>query len=463
MPGLLDVLKTPQGFGLLLSGIASAGTGNQSFINNNIAMNDAFQDMAIKREAMEEKRRQRETLARLPGLMQAFTTGVEPQDLGVGENTPAGSVMVDLPMSPARRAAVQGETMGLLSEIAPETMAKGVLGALFTPDQGREPPADIRIMKELGLPLTVAGFEQFNKLKGSGDANAFKGLLDQAQLQKLLLDMENDRKTRGDAAAEKDQKFKLDERAANRNLEDLFELAQLNEDLKDTSLQAGLPASDYRRALLGVKVAASEALGSKEQTQLREQIGKFDRLRKGLKNIVINNKDRFGNNFTNQMQTLLEGASANPDIMPEAIDSILGQLATHITDTSEIMGYDLKNRDRAQEFVERMKGSKPRASAPVVDLGGAAAEFRRDVDAAKATVGGAVDRVREAAPGAVAAGKKAVEDAAVAAKPFLNRAADIARLTIDKIQAITDDDIKAMTEEQKKALLKRVNELKGGK
>lgn len=464
MPGILDFIKNPQNIGLLLAGIGSAGTGDQSYIDDVIGMRKSFQDMEIKREILAERKRQQEATKKLPSLMSAMMSGVESQDLGVGANTPAGSVMVDLPMTAQRRAGLQGEALGLLGEIAPDTMAKGLLESLFKPDQGREDPADLRIMDANGYPRTREGFAAYNRDKAAGgEGGGFKDLLERAQLNKLLGDAEADRTARGNAAADKDQKFKLDQRAANRNMDDLFELSDLNDKLKGTSLQPGLPLPDWRRAVMGFKVAGLESLGDKEQGALREQIGTYDRLRKGLNNLIINNKDRFGTSFTNQMQTLLENASANPNIMPEAIDHILGQMASQIVDTSDILGFELKSRDQGLEFVDRMKVSKPRPGGPVVDLSGTVDELGRDFQAAKETVGGAVNRARAAAPGAVAAGKEAVGDAVAAAKPFLSRAADIARLTRDKIDAISADDIKQMTDDQKRALLKRINELKAGR
>jgi hypothetical protein len=460
MPGLLDILQTPQGLGMLLAGIGSAGTGNPRYIDNTIAMQGAFQDLAARRQAMEERQQRQRALARLPSLLGAFT-GEDDGATGAGAVDDMG-----VPTGPAEFAGApqarpsKSEALGLLAQIAPDTAVHGLFEAIVNGSGSRRgAPAAIQEMQALGIPLTPQGFEQYNKLKGTANGGDLKGLLDSLNIVKLKGDIGDAATKRDKEALDTKQEFDTKERSANRSLDDLFELADLNSKVKDTPLQPGLPFPEWRRAIVSGKVALAESLGAKDQDKLREQIGYYDRLRKGLNNIIINNTQRFGSNFTNQMETLLENASANPAIMPEAIDNILGQLSERLVDDSEIHGYDLKNRDKALDFIKQMKASKPTGPKPVVDLTDSVTDAKGAYDTAKGAVTSAIDKATAAAPGVIAAGKDAVDAAAAVIKPMMLRAADIGRLTKDRIAALNEQDIAKMTAEQKAALHRRMKDL----
>jgi hypothetical protein len=463
MAGLLDYFSSPEGIGTLLAGIGTVGTQG-SGVDDIMAMRAQRQNMAMKRQAMEDAQKRREALARLPSLLGAFTG----EDTAPADASYQGVDDMGVPTGPARAAQVMGpgqgpsksEALGLLAQIAPDTAVHGLFEAIVNGSGSRRgAPAAIQEMQALGLPLTPDGFAQYNKLKATANGGDLKGLLDSLNILKLKGDISDAATKRDKEATDTKQDFQTKERSANRSLDDLFELADLNGKVKDGPLQPGLPFPEWRRAIVSGKVAFAESLGAKDQDKLREQIGYYDRLRKGLNNIIINNTQRFGSNFTNQMETLLENASANPAIMPEAIDNILGQLSERLVDDSEIHGYDLKSRDKALDFIKQMKASKPTGPKPVVDLTDSVTDAKGAYDTAKGAVSSAIDKATAAAPGVIAGAKGALDTAAGVVKPMMLRAADLGRLTKEKIAALNEQDIAKMTAEQKTALHKRMKDL----
>lgn len=410
MAGLLDVLKTPEGLGLLMSGVGSAVSGDPRFLNNNVQLQAAFDDLQMRRQAVAEGARKKQRLAQLPGLLadlQAY-----PADL-----------------QPGRKM----EAMGLLAEFAPEAAMTGLLGEVFPKrEEVRSSPEEARMMRELNIPLTEEGYARFKQLRGTGDANALAAIRDALEISKLRGEIGDKNAERGRTEDQRTKDRALAERGFNRNLGQLRELSGLNEELRGTLLEAGVPFSDLRRALASGGAFLGEKVGY-NTSQLKDKVAKADRLSKGLNDIIIENKDRFGQNFTNNMLDLLQRSSANKDIAPEAINSILGKLTEQILDVSDIEGYNISDIEAATDFAKRMKLPLEELPLnPVVDMPGA-------IEAVRAGAGRAADA------------------AGTAARDVVVRAADIARMSEDQIRKL---DVDNMTPELLQAIEQRVMQLR---
>lgn len=402
--------------GLLASGMGSTMNGDPRALNSNLAMQAGFADLNAQRAQLKERARRQAGMARLPGLLTRMDEG----------------------------AADRGEIMGLLSDVAPEAMVTGLLGEMFAkPEADRSEPADLRMMRALGIEPTPENYAKFKAIGGdAAGAHGIDGALKQLQMQKLLDEMRDRTDARAETAAEKQKKRRLAETSLNRNFGKLEDLAALNDQIKGTVVETGVPLSSWRRA--GASGAASLGrIAGFDTAKLQDNITASDRLAKGLNDLVIETIDRFGDQLTNDKLALLQSASANPNITPEAISSILGAISESMLDAADIEGYNVADPDRVTTFIKRMKTPAARgAEPPMVDVPRLAGD-------ARARAGRAVDA------GAELAGE-AADVAAEVVDQVATRAADIARMTVEEIE---DLDIDALTAEQLEALDARLKKL----
>ena len=133
MSGFLELLKSPQNLGILLSSLASATSGDPKHLQSSLLLQEGFNRNSLLRQRLNDRARRKEAIAAIPGLL-SEQTGV--QDLSVGD-TPAGSVTANLkrPTDATSQQNRQDKVLGLLAEGAPETFAHGLLGNILQPAQ----------------------------------------------------------------------------------------------------------------------------------------------------------------------------------------------------------------------------------------------------------------------------------------------------------------------------------------
>lgn len=385
-----------------------------------LALNDA------RRNAISDRARRENSIGE---LAQMLTPPLPPQDLSVGA-TPRGSVMASLAQS---RQSPDSRMIGLLADIAPEPVVSGLLDQMFPSARSDRIPTDARMMQMLGLPLTQENYVKFKSIGQPG-----LDPLQQTQLQRNWLEIQKLIGEQKKTETETTQTAAQKRVSANRGIEALTEIASLNDALGGTFMQPGLSMPDLRRAGASAYLTASEWLGL-PQDELAQNITNYDEMGKLLNDVIIQNQSRFGSNFTNNMLSLLQSASANPAIMPGAIDSILGQMSQKIIDDAEIGGYALDDLDAAKALVSRKKNARARTPRePIID----GPKLGKD---AKAMIEGAADAAGSAVTGAIDWTKR--------------NANAIGRMTLDQVQSVDLAQLKQFTQEQRAAYQKRMDEL----
>jgi len=345
MPGLLEKFgPTLQGIGGALAVGANpllgllAGPGIKASRDRRALENEAL------RGGVDQQRRIAEAQDQLQGLLARTTKQPDRQIPLERLDGPPTTTTIQGRFEPTVSTPEgQRELLGLLGTIAPQQAATGLLSR----DQ-RAAPADIRTMQSLGIPLTPEGFKAFNELKGD-DIDSLTGRLD-AEIKLLQLQRETaEEKERLKDEVQDKQRFA---NSVNRNLSNIDNLASLNRNLQGTFLETGLPLSDIRRATQAGAAGIGQLLGA-DTKEASKALADFDKLNKGLNDLVIETMDRFGNNLTNDKLTLLQNASANVNIAPEAIASILANVAEIYLEQADLNDVKVPNRTDFEALITR--------------------------------------------------------------------------------------------------------------
>lgn len=228
-------------------------------------------------------------------------------------------VTADVPLPPAmaaqRAQSERGEVLGLLGQIAPESVAQGILGQVF-PQGERAEPADLRMMDALGIPRTPEGFEQFNRMKGDGGID---DLLKRLQADALIREREKETKEAAQAETEA-------ARSIQSRLSRATHLIELTDSLEGTFLEPGSFGIEGRRTLASGGAEVLDLLGFDDRAeQIRQNVANFDKMRKEA-NAFVNDilADLTGQVSEMRIQAIKSGM-ANENISPPAIRSIMGQ------------------------------------------------------------------------------------------------------------------------------------------
>lgn len=246
------------------------------------------------------------------------------------------------------------ETLGLLARAEPELFSQGLLGQVFQgPQQQRAEPADIRSLRAVGIdPASPEGREiVLDRLRSQG---ATDEALQALQLQLTSFGLEEKRRQRRQEEDTEAKQRRGLELATRRNLRRVQKLADINQDLRGTFFEAGIPFPDLRRDTVAGVNAALEAAGV-DRSQQQQTVAKFDTFRKDLSDLIIDTIDRFGGNITNQQLALLEEASAGPGVSPETVASRLADVAEIQLDSARTEGIELENEDALREFIAQQR------------------------------------------------------------------------------------------------------------
>lgn len=305
------------------------------------------------------------------------------------------------------------QMLGLLAQANPNAFSQTAIQGLLGPQQERSDPADLRMMDAIGLPRTPEGFAQFQGLKAD-DGN--KGMLDALNLQIQGLQLANMKREQ----EREDQQIRetrlTRENSIRRGLEQTQKIADLTLELEGTALSAGLPASEWRRRGLGAISAVGGALGL-DVEDLNKNLTAFDELKKGLNDqlITLMSAGSLGQATDSKLQQYRDSL-ASPDTQPGAVMEIQAGIAETLLDQADVLRFDLPNRDEIEASIQRMRGYQQPGTETVFDVPAAAGATRRSVV----------------------------------------RAADIGRMSLEKIRSL---DVDALTQEQRDALARRLDEL----
>lgn len=191
----------------------------------------------------EIERRKLSGLERLPGLLSDQTTVQDPR-LETGLLNLEGGVD---PLSiPGRRRSVpaastpegQAELLGALTDISPQTGVQGLLSSIL-PQTQRAAPAVVRVADELGLTGEDRNDFIRKNFNPNAGAEAQQATIDLMQAQIQLLNATDDRER---TIAEEGVERAEFNNSLNTTVDNLFELADVNEQLSSTGQRPGFGA-----------------------------------------------------------------------------------------------------------------------------------------------------------------------------------------------------------------------------
>jgi hypothetical protein len=238
--------------------------------------------------------------------------------------------------------------------------------------QERADPNVIRALVMAGIdPKSPQGQEIVIKsLTGGNDQ------LEAIQAQ-LAIDQRRDQLARDRAADE--QKTAEANRARvqmgntlRRSINQTADIASLTEKLEGSFLEAGMPASSWRRTGASLLAGAGSALGM-DTGKLETDLVNFDKLKKGMSD-QLNNLVSTGSlgQVTNDKLQSFRDALANTETSPGAVMSIQAGIAEALLEEADAQGVEVENRSQVEANIKRWRAYEPstdeQAPVPIESL-----------------------------------------------------------------------------------------------
>ena len=300
MPNLQGLLGNPMfnmGVGLLGAGGRQQGpqqsTGQRFMqgVSSGNAMTQQFQQMQAQRDALSAQKRKQEAMAKITNLL----------------NNPVANT----PAAPNAVQQQQAQVQGLLSQAAPEEFLKQSISGLFSPQQQPKTSAKMNDWIAMGgNPQDIAGFQKFSNPSDP---------LQDAQLVKLMADMQNDMAIRRAEDEERYTKKETMKLGIESGVQDMVELYKINKRLENSPLQSGVPLGEMRRALSGGVKGISDFFNVDSSTAAALNAD-YDLFKKISTSFAVNSQDRLGSNF--QLQSTMD-ANANLAAAPAANNYVI--------------------------------------------------------------------------------------------------------------------------------------------
>ena len=259
-------------------------------------------------------------------------------------------------------------------------LAQSQMQAQQDQSQGVTPgPSDIQAMKALGYPLTPDGFKSYNADQGQPGGSAADAL---AAIQaQLAVDSRRDqiaRDRRADEVASREEGIKHTQlrNTLSSGIQQTSDLAELTDKLEGTFLEAGMPASTWRRTGASLIAGAGAALGM-DTRELEGNIANFDKLKKGLSDQLINlmSTGELGQGTNNKLQAF-QNALATTETSPGAIMSIQAGIAQTLLDEADAQGIEIRGRDDIEAKIDRWRHYESEQGEAVVDAPAIATRVR---------------------------------------------------------------------------------------
>lgn len=305
------------------------------------------------REKLLEQRRRKQALERLPGILGA------PERMPEGEALPPGGGVL------ATKDQRQGELMGILTQIAPEQMAVGLLNQMF-PGQERAEPAPVRIARVLADPNESPEVKKQLQAQISADdrSDELANLVRSLQAEQLGRQLETEQDETNRKRIEAEQSILV-------GTERIREMAEINNRLRDTAGETGLGFADLRARALGPFSELVGFFGGDQQrarqvavdVQRLEQITATEALQ-SLFSGEIN-----AGTLTNQKISTFFTTKPGLTRLPEVNEKIFADMLQTKLDVAKNMGFEIAGRQELEQLVETLRSGRAGSGGTGTDLG----------------------------------------------------------------------------------------------
>lgn len=230
------------------------------------------------------------------------------------------------PQPPASIAAPAGlqqqRMMGLLAQAAPEQFASQMIQSQFA--QPRALPREAALAQQMfpGEPLETSVPKVVAMMNPQNPQDALDTQKTLLEIQKLMADLRSGQQEQEQAEEQEQIQTGVNQNSIDTSISTIGGIAQNLNKIKGTMLQPGAPAPNFRRLASGALSFGREMLGldSSKQQELNTAL---DLVNKDLNGLILDTIQNFGGNLTVQQTRILEEASANENITPQAIASVL--------------------------------------------------------------------------------------------------------------------------------------------
>lgn len=253
--------------------------------------------------------------------------------------------------------------------------AKLVQAQLAQSQQGGQDPSAVRTLVAAGIdPASPEGRDILVKsLSGGGVGDQLAAIQAQLAIEQRRDQIDRDRATDARTAEEDRVKKVQLGNTLKSGITQTANLAELTQKLEGSFLEAGMPASTWRRTGASVLAGTGAALGM-DTRELERDIASFDKLKKGLSDQLINlmgSSDNMGQ-ATNSKLTQYQNALATTETSPGAIMSIQAGIAQTLLEEADAQGIEISGRDAIEANIAKWRHYESDPAAAVVDVPAAA-------------------------------------------------------------------------------------------
>lgn len=351
--GLLSVAgpsRQPQSLGTgLLRGLTAAQQAQQAQLRNQAV-----------REQLEARARQREAQQRLAGLLQpgiSVDTGALPTagDIAMGAGPEAvDAAVTEVPMQGLLNAGgfQSPEVMGLLAQAAPEQFTQSLMGAAFPNDRRQNSLIEQAQFAFPDDPDRQREFVETNA--GQGDVATQLDLLTARQRQ---IEIENELRDRQERDESREAKRGKLISSVRRDLNDAKRLAEINNELRGTAGEAGIPLPELRRAAISGAGAVGGLLGV-DNSRAQEIVNLMDEFSKISTRFSAQSAvDLFDSgNITNFQLQSIQDATPNISIAPDANARIIADSMETILGGADRADIKIKDRGKFEALIRELRG-----------------------------------------------------------------------------------------------------------
>lgn len=294
------------------------------------------------RDRLAEKQEQKNIFQQLGGLL--------------GPQMSPGPVVAPIGPPAITTPAGQQQALGLLSQVAPGSVASAALSQLFPqqPTLSRE-LNDFQYFAE--NPDQLGAYREFQQ-SNRDPIEATREQLQSLQVQQALQELAQSR----ESAAQQRANTQL---STIQDLESLKRLAERNDSLRGTFLESGLPARGMARSALGTVQALQDAFGL-DSSNSRKVISDFDSFDKLASNLTLNSLARYsalGALNSSELQQVVR-ANAQIGASPDTNAEIISGAIKTIVRSAQASGVQIENPDEWLQFADSLMSDQGQPSAP---------------------------------------------------------------------------------------------------
>lgn len=267
-----------------------------------------FQNLQFQRNALQQQQNQQKAIKQFQGLL----------------GQPAAVNVPPFIRRPGAVQAQQNQMNALLAQINPGAMSQAMIQQQFAQPSSPAIPREVAAAMQMfpGEPLATSVPKVISMLNPTDPQEELDLQRTRLEIDSLLEDARIRREESVDAETQENIEVGLNQESINSSISTIGGIASNLNRIKGTVLQPGAPFPGFRRSASGALSFAQQMIGLDGRAQ-QELNTALDLVNKDLNGLILDTVRNFGDKLTVQQTRILEEASANENITPEAIAKVL--------------------------------------------------------------------------------------------------------------------------------------------